>query len=97
MQSIRKEGIESLAVWELQEANRMRGMRALGCSEERLKDQLLQWLELHLDKRVPSSLLLLSRTLYLPEEISKEQQIKATISVLPENTVSNGGHMLQRN
>ena len=75
-------------MWELQEANRMRGMRALGCSENRLKQQLLQWLELHLDKKVPASLLLLSRTLYMTDEVSNEEQIKATISQLPETTVS---------
>jgi len=57
--------------------------------EQRLKFQLGQWLDLHLSQKIPSSLLLLSRTLYLPESLTAEDQLKATISVLPEFTVSN--------
>jgi len=86
---IQKEGIDSLAVWELQDACRARGMRSLGMPEQRLKFQLGQWLDLHLSQKIPSSLLLLSRTLYLPESLTAEDQLKATISVLPEFTVSN--------
>lgn len=37
---IQNEGIDSLTVWELQDACRARGMRALGLSEARLKSQL---------------------------------------------------------
>jgi LETM1 and EF-hand domain-containing protein 1 len=54
-------------------------MRALGVSEERLKAQLQQWLTLHLDERIPTSLLLLSRALYLPENLSPEEQLTATV------------------
>lgn len=60
-QMIHKEGINSLTVNELQAACRARGMRALGVPEERLKAQLLQWLELSLEKKVPPSLLLLTQ------------------------------------
>ena len=87
-QLIEKEGIDSLAVWELQEACRQRGMRALGVSVPRLKSQLEQWLDLHLKEKVPASLLLLSRALYLPENLSQEEQLKATISTLSETAVS---------
>ena len=87
-QMIRKEGIDTLTIMELQEACRARGMRALGMSHTRLRNQLSQWLELHLDKQIPSSLLLLTRTLYLAEHLSTEDQLKATISSLPETTVS---------
>ena len=48
LQLIQKEGLDSLAVWELQQACRARGMRAIGVSEERLRLQLDHWLELHL-------------------------------------------------
>ncbi|CAA9997673.1 unnamed protein product [Nesidiocoris tenuis] len=58
---IQKEGINSLTQSELQGACRARGMRALGVSEERLKAQLSQWLDLSLVKKVPPSLLLLSQ------------------------------------
>ncbi|XP_065316673.1 mitochondrial proton/calcium exchanger protein-like isoform X1 [Gordionus sp. m RMFG-2023] len=61
---IRNEGgVDNLTIWELQAACRARGMRALGLSEQRLKQQLTNWLQLHLDSDIPASLLLLSRTL----------------------------------
>ncbi|XP_070541446.1 mitochondrial proton/calcium exchanger protein-like [Ptychodera flava] len=82
---IRKEGIDNLSVAELQSACQSRGMRALGMSLDRLKSQLQQWLDLHLNEQIPSSLLLLSRTLYLPETLSAQQQLKETISTLPDS------------
>ena len=88
---IKKEGMDSLTVWELQEACRARGMRSLGVSTQRLQSQLQQWLDLHLDEQVPASLLLLSRTLYLPTDVAPEVQLKATLSALPETMVSGGG------
>jgi len=57
--------------------------------EQRLKFQLSEWLDLHLNHKIPTSLLLLSRTLYLPEHLTAEDQLKATISVLPEDAVRN--------
>lgn len=83
-----KEGIDSLNYTELQVANRARGMRALGVSEERLKAQLQQWLTLHLEKNIPTSLLLLSRALYLPDNLSAEQQIEATLTELTQKAPS---------
>jgi len=77
-----------MAVWELQDACRARGMRSLGIPEQRLKFQLGEWLDLHLHNKIPTSLLLLSRTLYLPEQLTTEDQLKATISVLPEAMVT---------
>ncbi|XP_051496841.1 LETM1 domain-containing protein LETM2, mitochondrial isoform X2 [Apus apus] len=62
---IAKEGVGGLSVPELQSTGRARGMRSLGLSEEQLKEQLRQWLDLHLKENVPPSLLLLSRALYL--------------------------------
>lgn len=46
-----------------------------------------QWLELHLEKEIPTSLLLLSRALYLPEHLSASDALKATLSKLPESMV----------
>ena len=80
---IQKEGVNSLTVPELQQACRSRGMRALGVAEDRLRTQLAQWLELSLNERIPPSLLLLSRILYLPEDIPAADQLKATIQALP--------------
>lgn len=81
---IQREGINSLNVSELQAACRSRGMRALGVSEERLKAQLAQWLDLSLEKKVPPSLLLLTQAFMFPETISTEQKLAATIQALPD-------------
>lgn len=81
---ILKEGITSLTVSELQAACRARGMRALGVPIERLQEQLAQWLELSLNEKIPPSLLLLSRALFVPENIPTSEQLKVTIQSLPE-------------
>ncbi|XP_069833398.1 mitochondrial proton/calcium exchanger protein isoform X2 [Dendropsophus ebraccatus] len=82
---IAEEGVDSLNVKELQAACRTRGMRALGVTEERLREQLKQWLELHLNQEIPTSLLLLSRALYLPDTLSPADQLKTTLQTLPES------------
>ncbi|XP_064631458.1 mitochondrial proton/calcium exchanger protein-like [Lineus longissimus] len=80
------EGINTLTASELQAACRERGMRALGMTEDRLKGQLQQWLDLHLKEDVPTTLLLLTRSMYLPDEVPVEDQLKVIISTLPEAT-----------
>ncbi|CAI2354950.1 unnamed protein product [Caenorhabditis sp. 36 PRJEB53466] len=77
-------GVDTLSSIDLQSACRARGMRAMGVSEERLKEQLVQWLELSLNDKVPPSLLLLSRTLYLPEDVSFPDRLKAIVQNLPD-------------
>ncbi|EGT42657.1 hypothetical protein CAEBREN_13908 [Caenorhabditis brenneri] len=77
-------GVDALSTLDLQSACRARGMRAIGVSEERLKEQLIGWLELSLNDKVPPALLLLSRTLYLPEEVSFPDRLKAIVQNLPE-------------
>lgn len=81
---IAEEGVESLNVNEVQAACRVRGMRSLGVTEERLREQLAQWLELHLNQQIPTSLLLLSRAMYLPDTLSPADQLKTTLQTLPE-------------
>lgn len=85
---IEKEGIDSLTRSELQQACRARAMRAYGLPESKLKEQLSQWLDLSLTKKVPPSLLLLSRALMVPESIPMSDKLKATISALPETVVA---------
>ncbi|XP_044756508.1 mitochondrial proton/calcium exchanger protein [Coccinella septempunctata] len=85
---IQKEGIDALTLAEVQQACRSRGMRAYGLSEERLRSQLSQWLDLSLNEKVPPSLLLLSRALMLPETIPTSDQLKATISTLPDAIIT---------
>ena len=86
---IAKEGVENMTFAELQVACKDRGMRALGLTQDKLMKQLRQWIELSTNEKVPPSLLLLSRTLYLPEHLTPERAIEATISALPE-TVATG-------
>ncbi|XP_067278119.1 mitochondrial proton/calcium exchanger protein isoform X3 [Pseudorasbora parva] len=81
---ISEEGVDSLNVNELQSACRVRGMRALGVTEDRLREQLKQWLELHLNQHIPTSLLLLSRAMFLPDTLSPADQLKTTLQNLPE-------------
>ncbi|XP_068436877.1 mitochondrial proton/calcium exchanger protein isoform X3 [Clinocottus analis] len=81
---IAEEGVESLNVNEVQAACRARGMRSLGVTEDRLREQLIQWLELHLKQQIPTSLLLLSRAMFLPDTLSPADQLKTTLQTLPE-------------
>ncbi|KAL6105916.1 letm1 [Pungitius sinensis] len=81
---IAEEGVESMSVNEVQTACRARGMRSLGVTEERLREQLIQWLELHLNQQIPTSLLLLSRAMFLPDTLSPADQLKTTLQTLPE-------------
>ena len=81
---IQDEGIDNLTTEELQAACRDRGMRSYGVSVERLRSQLQQWLDLHLNQRIPSTILLVSRALYLPENIPQEDILKAAIQSLPK-------------
>lgn len=85
---IQKEGVDSLSLAEVQQACRARGMRAYGVSEDRLRTQLKQWLDLSLNEKVPASLLLLSRAMMLPETIPTSDKLKATISSLPETLLT---------
>ncbi|XP_065087181.1 mitochondrial proton/calcium exchanger protein isoform X2 [Ochlerotatus camptorhynchus] len=86
--TIQKEGIETLNLSELQAACRARGMRAYGTTEERLQTQLREWINLSLNEKVPPSLLLLSRALMLPENVTTSDKLKATISVLPHSVAT---------
>lgn len=85
---IAKEGVTSLNFSELQQACGARGMRAYGVSEERLRKELRNWLDLSLNEKVPPSLLLLSRALMVPEHVPTTYKLKATISALPEQVVT---------
>eukprot|EP00795_Rhopilema_esculentum_P012504 gene12504-3189_t len=84
---IRKEGLDKLSTAELQQACVSRGMRGVGVPVERLKSQLKQWLELSLNEEVPATLLLLSRLLYISDHLTSTDQLKVTLSQLPERVV----------
>lgn len=66
-EAIQGEGVAAMSVAELQAASRSRGMRSLGLTTDQLRQQMQQWLDLHLKENVPPSLLLLSRAMYLTD------------------------------
>ncbi|EEH19231.1 hypothetical protein PABG_01550 [Paracoccidioides brasiliensis Pb03] len=79
--AISYEGVESLSVPELQMACASRGLRTHGISPGRLRDDLSMWLNLRLNKRVPSTLLVLSNA-YLYTQKSQEYEISSQIDAL---------------
>lgn len=86
---IQTEGIESLTIQELQNACASRGIRSIGTSPGRLRDELAQWLELHLNHHVPGTLLILSRAFsYTDRGMTTEEALKATFNSLPDNLVN---------
>ena len=68
------EGIDSLTKMELREACQERGMRSTGLSKEAYKRSLQQWLDLSVHKNVPISLLIMSRTFFLNEEMAQPDE-----------------------
>ncbi|KAL0075058.1 LETM1-like protein-domain-containing protein [Phycomyces blakesleeanus] len=86
---IQSEGIESLTLQELQAACAARGIRAIGTSPGRLREEMAQWLDLHLEHHVPSTLLILSRAFsYTDRGMTTEEALKATFNSLPDNLVN---------
>ncbi|KAI9500494.1 LETM1-like protein-domain-containing protein [Coemansia spiralis] len=90
---IHGEGIDSLSVPELQSACQSRGIRIIGVSPARMREELAQWIELHLEHNIPSTLLILSRIIAAGEPMSQQQQfnadaLQATINSLPDNLVN---------
>lgn len=72
-QRILWEGIDSLTKMELREACQERGMRSTGLSKDAYKRALQQWLDLSVKRNVPTSLLIMSRTFFLREEMFERE------------------------
>lgn len=93
-QLIDNEGIDSLSTAELQHACQSRGIRTIGVSPSRLRQELTTWIKLHLHNRVSGVLLVLGRAFYFdrkPGETEENTTIKALESVLsslPDNLAS---------
>ena len=81
---IDRDGVQTLSVSELQTASQARGMRAIGLSKDQLVSQLEEWLNLNLHQEVPTSLLLLSRALYV-NELPSSDALKETMASLSES------------
>jgi len=91
---IRSEGIETLSPGELREACRARGMRAAFGAESMtyMQRQLKEWIDLSLNRNLPSSLLLLSRAFIFTHSASRPAQVmnavKETIGTFDDEVVS---------
>jgi LETM1 and EF-hand domain-containing protein 1 len=86
---IEQEGIDNLTLIELNNACAARGIRTIGNTQSRLRDELKQWLELHLEHKVPSTLLILSRAFsYTDANMSSDDALRATFNSLPDNLVN---------
>lgn len=89
---IAAEGVDSLTIPELHQACLSRGIRTIGVSPARLRDELAQWLDLHLNHQVPSTLLILSRAFSFSDRgLSTNELLQATLSSLPDNLVGGRG------
>ncbi|KAL9270602.1 Mitochondrial proton/calcium exchanger protein-like protein [Drosera capensis] len=83
---IKAEGVESLSEQELRQACRDRGLLGL-LSVEEMRQQLRDWLDLSLNRSLPSSLLILSRAFNISGKVRPEEAVQATISSLPDEVV----------
>lgn len=82
---IAREGVNSLDLWELQQACKARGMRAYGLTKERMQTQLQEWIDLSLNEKVPPTLLLLSRAISISDDTITTDKLKQTLRVLPDS------------
>lgn len=85
-----KEGVDSLYSNELEHACRLRGLFYPGINEKLMREELNSWLSLHLEKGIPSIILILARALspnmklHRPEEALKETILSLSDAVVNE-------------
>ncbi|KXS18913.1 LETM1-domain-containing protein [Gonapodya prolifera JEL478] len=87
-QMIATEGISALNLDEVRAAASQRGIRTVGISPARLRQELQQWLDLSLNYKIPGTLLLLSRALAydkpIPVSVNTPEALQAALQSLPE-------------
>lgn len=90
-------GVEKLSIPDLQQVCISRGIRTTGVSPARMRAELEQWLDLHVNHKIPSSLLILSRAFQMEEKIPSDKDealkgnaeaLQATLSSLPHQVVN---------
>lgn len=79
---IAHEGVSSLTLAELRSACHVRGIRTVGTSEEFMRSELQQWVDLQLRHSIPAPLLILSRALALSENLPITEGLKETIDTI---------------
>ena len=95
-QLIDQEGAEELSPAELRAACQSRGIRTLGISPTRLKEELSTWIHLHLHNRVSGVLLILGRAFHFDKSPGVNEDgktavirsLESVLSGLPDNLVS---------
>jgi len=88
---IHAEGVDSLSTSELQNACQSRGVKTMGISPSRLREELEKWIELHLVNDISGVLLILSRAFDWGENRGSEGVIRSLGSVLaslPDNLLN---------
>eukprot|EP01103_Thecamoeba_quadrilineata_P012400 TRINITY_DN3190_c0_g2_i1.p1 TRINITY_DN3190_c0_g2~~TRINITY_DN3190_c0_g2_i1.p1 ORF type:complete len:495 (-),score=122.94 TRINITY_DN3190_c0_g2_i1:61-1545(-) len=88
---LQAEGMDSLTLEDLVQANHARGMKVEGRSKETLRKQLQEWLSLALEEDIPPFLLLLSRSLVM----TRDPNIAMTAEVVEEALKNMSPEMLQ--
>ncbi|KDE07024.1 hypothetical protein MVLG_02759 [Microbotryum lychnidis-dioicae p1A1 Lamole] len=99
--SIAAEGISVLSFSELQHACQSRGIRTIGVSEEHLRSELSQWVDLHVNRGLSGTLLILSKAFAFNRGIRETagvdkdaeadeimRSLKDTLASLPDNLLN---------
>ncbi|CAE6424678.1 unnamed protein product [Rhizoctonia solani] len=87
---ILNEGVDSLSTKELQHACQSRGLRTIGVSPSRLREEMSEWIELHLTNRVSGVLLILSRAFTWDRDgdVPVLKGLESVMSSLPDTLLS---------
>eukprot|EP01112_Ceratiomyxa_fruticulosa_P003168 TRINITY_DN13541_c0_g2_i1.p1 TRINITY_DN13541_c0_g2~~TRINITY_DN13541_c0_g2_i1.p1 ORF type:complete len:619 (-),score=141.05 TRINITY_DN13541_c0_g2_i1:145-1896(-) len=88
---LQMEGVDELSMEELVDAAIARGFKVEGKSASTLREQLRQWLDLSLNKEVPPSLLVLSRSFLLNQDFTKapaEPALSESLKYISESEIA---------
>ncbi|KZT52058.1 LETM1-domain-containing protein [Calocera cornea HHB12733] len=88
-EAIHQEGVDALSTKELQEACRSRGVRTIGISPATLREELEQWIDLHLVNGVSGTLLILSRAFAFGEKGDDVvKSLEHTLASMPDHLLN---------
>ncbi|KAN0062039.1 LETM1 domain-containing protein ylh47 [Thecaphora frezii] len=91
---IAAEGMQSMSLPELVSACQSRGIQTTNLSEERLRQELDQWIDLHVRQRISGILLILSKAFNYVAQGSNDsskshlKSLELTLSSLPDNLLN---------
>lgn len=86
---ISEEGVDSLSLEELRQACHARGIRTFDVTEDKMRLELQQWLDLHLVYQIPPLFLVLSRALILTPANLDETVLGQISGTLPSEAIKN--------